>query len=85
MANRKGKSSANRRSRQSHSFAQFKGKIVDRIGTYITDHGCAIGILFDDKTYLSFEIKQGLTISPDLSDWTTENYKPLKSWRSLQS
>jgi hypothetical protein len=85
MADRKGKPSGKRRSRQSHSFAQFKGKIIDRISAHITDHGCAIGILFDDKTYLSFEIKQGLTIRPDLSDWKTENYKPLKSWRSLQS
>jgi hypothetical protein len=85
MANRKGKSSAKRPSRHYHSFTQFKGKTVDRIEAHITDYGCAVGVMFDDRTYLSFEIETELTVRPDYSDWKTGNYKPLKHWRSLRS
>ena len=85
MARDKGTRSRKRPSRHSHSFAQFKGKVIDRIEAHITDYGCAIGILFDDKKYLCFEIETGLTILPDFSDWKTGNYKPLKRWRHLRS
>jgi hypothetical protein len=83
MANRKGNSSRIKRPRHS-PFAQFKGKVVDRVEPHITDYGCAIGILFDDKTYLCFEIETGLTILPDFSDWKTGNYKPIKRWRPIR-
>jgi hypothetical protein len=84
MAKNKATRSHKRRARHS-PFAQFKGKIVDRVEPHITDYGCAIGILFDDRTYLCFEIETGLTIQPDYSDWKTGNYKPLKRWRSITS
>ena len=86
MADGKGKSSRKKRTRRSTTFAQFKSKIVDRVEANITDYGCAIGIMFDDRTYLCFEIETGgVTILPDLSDWKTGNYKPLKRWRQISS
>jgi hypothetical protein len=86
LADRKGKSSRKRRTRRSTTFAQFKGKIIDRVEVNTTDYGCAIGIMFDDRTYLCFEVETGgLTILPDLSDWKTGNYKPLKRWRHISS
>lgn len=85
MADRKGKSSRKKRTRRS-TFAQFKGKIIDRVEVNTTDCGCAIGIMFDDRTYLCFEVEMGgVTILPDLSDWKTGNYKPLKRWRHISS
>jgi hypothetical protein len=67
-------------------FAQFKGKIVDAVEAHITDYGCAIGIMFDDRTYLCFEVETGgVTILPDLSDWKTGDYKPLKRWRTIST
>jgi hypothetical protein len=85
MATNKRTRSQKHHSRHYHSFTQFKGKIVDRITAHITDYGCAIGVMFDDRTYLSFEVETGgVTILPDLSDWKTGNYKPLKRWRSLR-
>jgi hypothetical protein len=86
MADRKGKSSRKKRTRRSTTFAQFKGKIIDRVEVNTTDCGCAIGIMFDDRTYLCFEVEiGGVTILPDLSDWKTGNYKPLKRWRHISS
>jgi len=86
MADRKGKSSRKRRTSRSTTFAQFKGKIIDCVEVNTTDHGCAIGIMFDDRTYLCFEVETGgVTILPDLSDWKTGDYKPLKRWRHISS
>jgi hypothetical protein len=86
MADRKGKSSRKKRTRRRSTFAQFKGKIVDHVEVHTTDYGCAIGIMFDDRTYLCFEVETGgVTILPDLSDWKTGNYKLLKRWRHISS
>jgi hypothetical protein len=61
-------------------FAQFKGKIVHDIEARTTDDGCAIGIMFEDRTYLSFDVEMGVTLIPELSSFKTGEYKPLKRW-----
>jgi hypothetical protein len=66
-----------------NQFAQFKGKIVHDIEARITDEGCAIGIMFEDRTYLSFDVDMGVTILPELSDFKTGEYRPLKRWRPI--
>jgi hypothetical protein len=48
-----------------------------------TGDGCAIGILFQDHTYLAFDLDPLVRITPDFSDWKTGNYKPLKRWRPV--
>lgn len=84
MADRKGKSSRKRRTREHPSFAQVKGKVVQNVEVNTTDYGCAIGIMFQDRTYLCFEVETGgVTILPDLSDWKSGDYKPLKRWRLI--
>jgi hypothetical protein len=85
MADRKTTRSRKRRTRHS-PFAQFKGKIIHDVEVHTTDYGCAIGIMFDDRTYLCFEVEiNGVTILPDYSDWKTGNYKPLKRWKAISS
>jgi hypothetical protein len=85
MADRKGKSSRKRRTRHHPSFSEVKGKIVHDVEVSTTDYGCAIGIMFQDRTYLCFEVETtGVIILPDLSDWKTGNYKPLKRWPSVK-
>jgi hypothetical protein len=64
-------------------FAQFKGKIVHDIEARTTDDGCAIGIMFEDRTYLSFDVDMGVTILPELSSCKTGEYRPLKRWRPI--
>jgi hypothetical protein len=68
-------------------FHEVKGKIVDSVEIKPQDHGYGVGIMFQDRTYLSFdvEVEPRITIKPELSDWTTGNYKPLKRWPIIQS
>ena len=84
MANRKGKSSQKPRTRHSQ-FAQFKGKIVHEVEVHANDEGAAIGILFSDRSYLSFDVEPGITIRPELSDFKTGEYRPLKRWRPIST
>lgn len=80
MADRKTTRSRTRRTRHS-PFAQFKGKIIDNVEVHTTDGGIAVGIMFDDRTYLCFDVEANMTVTPDYSDWKTGNYKPLKRWQ----
>ena len=76
------------RSRKRHKkdpFAVVRGKVVERIEISTGSETYEIGILFKDRTYLGFDLDPFLRITPDLSDWKTHNYKPLKRWPSLSS
>ena len=66
-------------------FREVKGKIVDSVELKPSEHGYGVGIMFQDRTYLSFDVEPYITISPELSDWKTKNYKPLKRWRIVHS
>jgi hypothetical protein len=66
-------------------FPEVKGKVVERVEVSIIGGDCAIGMLFQDRTYLAFEIEPVIRITPDFSDWKTKNYKPLKRWRPITS
>jgi hypothetical protein len=84
MAERKSTRSRAVRKRRS-PFAQFKGKIIDGVEVHTTDAGISIGIMFDDRTYLCFDVEADMTVSPDYSDWKTGNYKPLKRWQPVST
>jgi hypothetical protein len=60
-------------------FAFVRGKVVKRIEVSTMQGDCAIGILFEDRTYLGFDLDPFLRITPDYSDGKTHNYKPLKT------
>jgi len=66
-------------------FPQVKGKIVEDVEIKPTDSGYGIGFMFPDRTYLNFDVEACFTIAPDLSDWKTKNYKPLKRWPAIHS
>lgn len=78
------KSKSTRR-RKRDPFPEVKGKVVERIEISTLSGACAIGILFQDRTYLGFDLDPFLRITPDFSDWKTHNYKPLKRWPSIES
>ena len=73
------------RRKRKNAFPQIKGKIVEDVELMPTENGYSIGIMFQDRTYLSFDVEPYITIFPELSDWKTKNYKPLKRWRTLHS
>lgn len=75
------------RKRPKPNFPELRGKVVQAVELTPTDTGYEIGVLFTDRTYLGFEIepRMSFTITPELSDWKTGNYKPLKRWPPLSS
>ena len=84
MANKKRTLS---RKRRKSAFREVRGKVVEAVELTPSDTGYEIGVLFTDRTYLGFEVEpqMSFTITPELSDWKTGNYKPLKRWRSVSS
>jgi hypothetical protein len=80
----KSKVTRSRRKRK-NGFPEIKGKIVEGVELMPTENGYSIGIMFQDRTFLSFDVEPYITIFPELSDWKTHNYKPLKRWPTLQS
>jgi hypothetical protein len=83
MAESKGTRSRKRRKRP--GFPEVKGKIVNSVELMPTENGYSIGIMFEDRTFLSFDCEPYLTVFPELSDWKTKNYKPLKRWPTVRS
>jgi hypothetical protein len=80
----KSKVTRSRRKRK-NAFPEIKGKIVEGVELMPSENGYSIGIMFQDRTFLSFDVEPFITIFPELSDWKTHNYKPLKRWPTLQS
>jgi hypothetical protein len=83
MAVNKGTRSRKRRKRP--CFLEVKGKIVEGVELMPSENGYSIGIMFQDRTYLSFDVEAFVTVFPELSDWKTKNYKPLKRWPIVRS
>lgn len=79
------KHTRSRKRRKPDPFAVVRGKVVERIEVSTGSENCEIGILFKDRTYLGFDLDPFLKINPDLSDWKTHNYRPLKRWPTIES
>jgi hypothetical protein len=83
MAENKGTRS--RKGRKRPDFSKVKGKIVEGVELKPSENGYSIGIMFQDRTFLSFDVEPFVTVFPELSDWKSENYKPLKRWPIVRS
>ena len=76
------------RSRRQHTsrllrFPEVKGKIVESVE--IDDEVEMISIVFQDKTILSFDLDHGIMAFPELSDYKTGNWRPIKRWPAMHS
>lgn len=73
--------------RKRSDFPEVTGKVVEAVEVRPSDTGYGIGIMFTDRMYLSFDvdIESRIIIAPELSDWKTGNYKPLKRWPPVRS
>lgn len=73
--------------RKPDPFAVVRGKVVNTVEIKPSDTGYSIGLMFTDRTFLSFDVEPqiGFTIEPELSDWKTHNYRPLKRWPPVRS
>lgn len=83
MAAHKGTSSRKRHTSRLTHFPEVKGKIIDRVE--IDPDAEAITILFSDKTLLSFDVECSHVIFPELADYKTGNWKPIKRWPEYRS
>lgn len=61
------------------------GKIVAGVELYVSSDYYYIEIRFEDKTALVFDVEPCVRVLPDLADWTTGNYKPIRRWRPVRS
>jgi hypothetical protein len=78
MATSKRTHSPKKRSRR---FAGVHGKIVERVEIDAE----VIGIYFQDKTALTFDVESINIIYPELSDWRTGNSRSIKKWPEIRS
>jgi len=70
---------------QKMKFPEVKGKIIQTVELFISTDECIIDIGFQDNTALSFDVEPCVVIMPELSDWKTGEYKPLRRWRPVHS
>jgi hypothetical protein len=68
------------------NFPEVKGKKIQTVELFVSPDGeCIIDIGFQDKTSLSFDVEPCVVIKPELADWKTGEYKPLKRWRRIHT
>jgi hypothetical protein len=70
---------------QKMKFPEVKGKIIEAIELFISPDECIIDIGFQDRTSLTFDVEPCVVIMPELADWKTGEYNPLKRWRPVHS
>jgi hypothetical protein len=66
-------------------FPKAKGKIIAEVELAISPDYNIIEIVFQDKTSLSFNLEPCFQVTPELINWKTGNYKPIKRWRPVHS
>ena len=66
-------------------FPQTKGKIVERVELDVSSEYYYIEIRFQDKTSFVLDLEPCVMVYPELVNWKTGNYKPLKRWRPVHS
>lgn len=71
--------------RQALGIPEIKGKIIADVELFVSSDDYSIIVNFQDKTSLSFDVEPCVSVMPELSDWKTGEYKPLKRWRPIHS
>jgi hypothetical protein len=66
-------------------FPKAKGKTIAEVELAISPDYNIIEIVFQDKTSLTFNLEPCFQIVPELVNWKSGSYKPLKRWRPVHS
>jgi hypothetical protein len=66
-------------------FPEVRGKIIDLVELGSSPDDYTIEIRFRDKTALTFNIEPCINGFPELADWKTGEYTPVKRWRPVRS
>jgi hypothetical protein len=66
-------------------FPKARGKVIAEVELSISPDYNVVEIVFQDKTSLTFNIESCFQVTPELVNWKSGNYKPLKRWRPVHS
>jgi hypothetical protein len=66
-------------------FPQVKGKKIERAELSVSSDYFTVGIYFQDKTMLSFDLEPCVRVFSEVINWGTGNYKLLRRWRPVHS
>jgi hypothetical protein len=75
----------NKPSQRVHKFPTAKGKIIAEVELSVSPDYNVIEIVFDDKTSLCFNLESRVQIAPELVNWKSGEYKPIRRWRPVHS
>lgn len=77
------------RTKKPHSrilkFPEAKGKMIAEVELAISPDYNTVEIVFQDKTSLPFNIESCFQVTPELVNWKSGSYKPMKRWRAVHS
>jgi hypothetical protein len=66
-------------------FPKARGKIIAEVELAISPDYNVIEIVFQDKTSLTFNLEPCFQVVPELVNWKSGSYKPLRRWRPIHS
>jgi hypothetical protein len=66
-------------------FPEARGKIIAEVELAISPDYNIIEIVFQDKTSLSFNLEPFFQVVPELVNWKSGSYRPMKRWRPVHS
>jgi hypothetical protein len=75
----------NKRYRRVLAFSEAKGKTIERVELDVSSDYYIIEIRFQDKTALIFDLEPCIEVFPEIVNWKSGNYKPVRRWRPVRS
>jgi hypothetical protein len=75
----------NKASNRVLKFPKAKGKIVAEVELSLSPDYNIIEIVFSDKTSLNFQIEPCFQVVPEIVNWKSGEYKPVKRWPPVHS
>src|SRR5512137_560554 len=67
-------------------FPEVEGKTLEGVELDLHDDEYnSIELRFEDKTALRFDLRNRLSVRPDLADWKTGNRREIKEWPRFHS
>jgi hypothetical protein len=77
--------SQSKRTQRVLKFPKAKGKVIAEVELSLSPDYRIIEIVFQDKTSLTFNLESCLQVTPELVNWKSGEYKPIKRWRPVLS
>jgi hypothetical protein len=85
-ANKRNRSRArNKVPNRTLKFPKAKGKVIAEVELSLSPDYNVIEIVFADKTSLTFNVEPCFRVTPELVNWKSGSYKPIRRWRSVHS